>query len=158
MSSWTHVCGCIYYDYFPLDFLETIEIEDINEEDITDHVIQNYIKQGLIKIFEKDVPTGREGGIEYSADVKSTRFGVSLIGDLRDYEEEDTQEIIDWFKRVTVGVKEIDSNFSVRQAVLEINCSSADYILILIYERVDRLNVRCVMRKRRINKLKGDFE
>ena len=111
MSIWTHVAGIIRVDWLPIK--------------ITFDEAMKTVK----KIVETDVPAGTEGPIKFYYQKVISGYTVLLTnvviyGDLRSFD--DIDKIESWFRRV---VSELDNEFMIRQAVLDVYTeSSARYI------------------------------
>ena len=108
MSVWTHVCGLIYVDH--MNFSNDLEKRDLFGAE-------------LESIFEIDAPEGSEGGLfiesvkgdgsgssnigpNYEFVDVSYRWGLSIFGDLRDYDKKDDVKkwIINSIKQVKNGL------------------------------------------------------
>lgn len=122
MSIWTHVNGNIRYDYIPLTQDASVngfrgEIEELYGEIIEyDHV--GLLGNDHSKCPASHIPCGSEGSIEYTICEASRGYNVSIYGDLRNYDENDHQEIIEWFKKIVSH--NFKSYFTTREAVLHI--------------------------------------
>ena len=101
MSIWTHVAGLIRID--------TIQIPGayVDEDNLVTRL-------GKISTFEEPVetkvPIGSEGSLRYEiidTDITGnsmTKWAIAIWGDLRDFDENDTDSIIKWIKKVTEGL------------------------------------------------------
>ena len=118
MSYWTHVNSSIRIDnpYF---------VED-KEFKNTDELIRNLFKtvdfNGTKKQWEEcNVPCGSEGSLQASIWINKNknhcgRYAVNLFGDLRDFEELQHKDIVDWINNLI-----IDNSLSIRDGVMTIN-------------------------------------
>lgn len=123
MSIWTHVNGNIRYDYIPFDSDDQTEkfkqeIKKIFGEMIEYDHVGIFGATKLDECPDSHIPCGSEGNIEYAIYPVSRGFNVGIYGDLRNYDEEDSKEIIEWFEKILSH--KFDCNFITRDAVLNI--------------------------------------
>ena len=130
MSQWTHVCGCIRYDALRMCILPGQSINDLKA------LLGNTVsfEDSEDKWEACNVPRGSEGSIQFSFWENPHRpslaaYTVAIFGDLRDFGNDNVQQIKDWFERVTHNDLLI-----VRNAILEIEVEYCDEPIILRYE------------------------
>lgn len=107
MSIWTHVNASIR-----IDSLRFEDSSKINFEDLL--IVSTYENPNPAT----NLPCGSEGSLEWSlwenpSESSLAAYTLSIFGDLRDYDSQNQSKLIDWWKKLL-------KNFSVRQAVLQV--------------------------------------
>lgn len=124
MSIWTHITGCIRVDDMKM-------------------ILQPNNKTDFSKIFIKNtwyhpndngnLPTGSEGSIDVEFieriddDTSDYMRTVALFGDLRDFDEEDCQSVIDWWYSIP---QSLGNDCIIRQAVLQVSPENGKMIVL----------------------------
>lgn len=124
MSIWTHITGCIRVDDMKM-------------------ILQPNNKTDFSKIFVRNtwyhpndngnLPTGSEGSIDVEFidrnDDESSDYMrvIALFGDLRDFDEEDCQNVIDWWYSIP---QSLDNDCIIRQAVLQVSPENGKMIVL----------------------------
>lgn len=124
MSIWTHITGCIRVDDMKM-------------------ILQPNNKTNFSKIFVRNtwyhpndngnLPTGSEGSIDVEFidrtddDASDYMRTIALFGDLRDFEEEDCQSVIDWWHNIP---QNLGNDCIIRQAVLQVNPENGKMIIL----------------------------
>ena len=129
MSQWTHVNGVIRIDAIRLPGMPNPmnKPEDVLGHMTPDHLPMNVSKTELERHRQDwnrcNIPAGSEGSIQwqlYDNPMKEAMaaYTVMFWGDLRDFGQEDTPKIVEYFKRVTTkagairnGVFQIEVEF-----------------------------------------------
>lgn len=124
MSIWTHITGCIRVDDMKM-------------------ILQPNNKTDFSKIFVRNtwyhpndngnLPTGSEGSIdvEFIERTDNDAFdymrAIALFGDLRDFDEEDCQSVIDWWYSIP---QSLGDDCIIRQAVLQVSPENGKMIVL----------------------------
>lgn len=124
MSIWTHIAGCIRVDDMKMMF-------------------QSNNKTDFSKIFVRDtwchpnnngnLPTGSEGSIDVEFiertddDASDHMRTIALFGNLRDFDEEDCQSVIDWWYNIP---QSLGNDCIIRQAVLQVSPENGKMIVL----------------------------
>ena len=124
MSIWTHITGCIRVDDMKM-------------------ILQPNNKTDFSKIFVRNtwyhpndngnLPTGSEGSIDVEFidrnDDESSSYmrTIALFGDLRDFDEEDCQSVIDWWYSIP---QSLGNDCIIRQAVLQVSPENGKMIVL----------------------------
>lgn len=131
MSVWTHINGCIRFDW-----LRSIGLPELDFEGIIGKTAS--FEDDQKKHDECNVPCGSEGSLQYHvwvnpSDSAASAYTVSIFGDLRDYE--DLGEIEKWFREVINRKLRINGKsipVMIRAAVLEAEVESRGHIILSI--------------------------
>jgi len=143
MSQWTHVNGNIRFDYLPISVDDEGEFER-GIKQVFGEVI-DYDHVGLFGKYHEDcpispIPCGSEGSIEYQIYRAPRGYNVGIWGDLRDFGNDEVQEIFDWFKSI-MNYKFNGPHF-VRDATLFIDIEDGDDIILLHdYDNEDKFRM-----------------
>ena len=130
MSQWTHVCGCIRYDALRMAGMPYSTLDQIKELiGISARYDDPSEKQNAV-----NGAMGSEGSIEFVFYVNPSTpslsaCAVGIVGDLRDFGNEDVHKIKEWFKKVTTG-----KGVMIRSAILEIDVEGESEPIILRYK------------------------
>ena len=124
MSIWTHITGCIRVDDMKM-------------------ILQLNNKTNFSKIFIRNtwyhpndngnLPTGSEGSIDVEFiertddDASDYMRTIALFGDLRDFDEEDCQSVIDWWYSIP---QSLGNDCIIRQAVLQVSPENGKMIVL----------------------------
>lgn len=124
MSIWTHITGCIRVDDMKM-------------------ILQPNNKTDFSKIFVRNtwyhpndngnLPTGSEGSIDVEFiertddDASDYMRAIALFGDLRDFDEEDCQSVIDWWYSIP---QSLGNDCIIRQAVLQVSPENRKMIVL----------------------------
>ena len=124
MSIWTHITGCIRVDDMKM-------------------ILQPNNKTDFSKIFVRNtwshpndngnLPTGSEGSIDVEFiertddDTSDYMRVIALFGDLRDFDEEDCQNVIDWWYSIP---QSLGNDCIIRQAVLQVSPENGKMIVL----------------------------
>ena len=124
MSIWTHITGCIRVDDMKM-------------------ILQPNNKTDFSKIFVRNtwyhpndngnLPTGSEGSIDVEFiertddDASDYMRVIALFGDLRDFDEEDCQSVIDWWFSIP---QSLGNDCIIRQAVLQVSPENGKMIVL----------------------------
>ena len=124
MSIWTHITGCIRVDDMKM-------------------ILQLNNKTNFSKIFIRNtwyhpndngnLPTGSEGSIDAVVigrtddDASAYMRSIALFGDLRDFDEEDCQSVIDWWYSIP---QSLGNDCIIRQAVLQVSPENGKMIVL----------------------------
>lgn len=123
MSQWTHVAGCIRYDW--------LQIPGVPEMDF-DKVLGT---PGDLDHMEdiRNIPAGSEGSIQYEVITNSNHsaiaaYNVVIWGDLRGFADGNVPDIKEWFGRainatfkIWIAGKQQEMRPMIRSAVLKID-------------------------------------
>lgn len=135
MSTWSHVAGTVRLD--DLSFIAKPLRNTVSE-------IEEII--GPMCTFEEwndesTIPRGSEGGIEYKVcqndDGSLCRFNIAFWGDLRDFDTEDCESIVTWFRDLCECKfgNITESLVSVRDAVLKYYTEFEDVQHVLYWDQ-----------------------
>lgn len=124
MSIWTHITGCIRVDDMKMLFLPN------NKTDFSKIFVRNtwYHPND-----NGNLPTGSEGSIDIEFiertddDASDYMRTIALFGDLRDFDEEDCQSVIDWWYNIP---QSLGSDCIIRQAVLQVSPENGKMIIL----------------------------
>lgn len=124
MSILTHITGCIRVDDMKM-------------------ILQPNNKTDFSKIFVRNtwyhpndngnLPTGSEGSIDVEFiertddDASDYMRTIALFGDLRDFDEEDCQSVIDWWYSIP---QSLGNDCIIRQAVLQVSPENGKMIVL----------------------------
>lgn len=151
MSQWTHILGIIRYDYMAQNCW-------CSE---TDGLPECYNPEEKIKLlttlYNENIPEGSEGPIEVSV-INSNRGPIIVLsGDLRDFGNEDVQEIVNWITAVNKEIclqndKVIDSIdvLVIRDSIISIDVENyPKYKIIFTPEKKEKWEIIEVNKKER---------
>lgn len=125
MSQWTHVCGAIRIDSFPV-------VDDINKGKVKAAFGTTCVFDDSEDVWEMcDVPCGSEGSLQYKIDDNGGEYSITwgivyIWGDLRHYSN--PQAIYEWIKKAC-------SNFMIRSCSVKIDVEYGDkYLVTDVYD------------------------
>ena len=124
MSTWTHVTGAIRIDDMNKVFHPALAI------DLSKIFIRNTWHHPNIN---GNLPTGSEGSIDVEfidrEENKASNYirTVAFFGDLRDFDEEDCQSVIDWWYSIP---QSLGNDCIIRQAVLQVSPENGKMIVL----------------------------
>ena len=124
MSIWTHITGCIRVDDMNKVFHPALAI------DLSKIFIRNTWHHPNIN---GNLPTGSEGSIDVEFIEKTDDNAsdymrtIALFGDLRDFDEEDCQSVIDWWYSIP---QSLGNDCIIRQAVLQVSPENGKMIVL----------------------------
>ena len=124
MSIWTHIAGCIRVDDMKMIF------QPNNKTDFSKIFVRNTWYHSNDN---GNLPTGSEGSIDVEfidrADDEATDYirAIALFGDLRDFDEEDCQSVIDWWYSIP---QSLGNDCIIRQAVLQVSPENGKMIVL----------------------------
>ena len=124
MSIWTHITGCIRVDDMK------IILQPNNQTDFSKVFVRNtwYHPND-----NGNLPTGSEGSIDVEFiertddDTSDYMRVIALFGDLRDFDEEDCQNVIDWWYSIP---QSLGNDCIIRQAVLQVSPENGKMIVL----------------------------
>ena len=124
MSIWTHITGCIRVDDMKMI------LQPNNKTDFSKILVRNtwYHPND-----NGNLPTGSEGSIDVEFiertddDASDYMRAIALFGDLRDFDEEDCQSVIDWWYSIP---QSLGNDCIIRQAVLQVSPENGKMIVL----------------------------
>lgn len=128
MSSWIHVNAAIRINDTSSDDLVPDFDELIGKECIIDSPESIWDDMKLNP--DLYLPMGSEGSLQKSVCIYASSYSVMIFGDLRDCNEDDAKEIMNWFAE---KCNKINETYGVCDAVITVRVN-ADKPLIFVYD------------------------